>query len=366
MNTAEKVRTLFAHAGIEIGGSEPWDIQIVDDRAYTAVLSGHSIAIGEAYMNGWWDCEDIATLVAKLYQSSLLTKLLETDGWWLVMKGFFLNLQSRARAFQVGIEHYDLGNDLYTMMLDKRMVYTSAIWNGVNTLDQAQEQKLERVCRQLGLKRGDRVLDIGCGWGSFMKYASEKYHASCVGLTVSKEQAALGQQMCAGLPIEFVISDYRDYTNTEPFDHIVSIEMIEAVGPKNFRTFFKKAHELLTPGGRFMLQAIVDRDPRPVPNPWIERYIFPNGVLPSLVQLERATRNLFQIETMKNIGRDYDPTLMAWWDNFSRGYDALVAKNPRYNTRFYRMWKFYLHICAGAFRSNKILDHQILYSKLAA
>jgi len=364
MSAKAKIKAILEKADIIIDGDRPWDPQVHDNRVYDRVIKGATLALGETFMDDWWNVDDLADLTTRLHESQIQKELYSFDALPLVAKGIVGNLQSRARAFQVGEEHYDLGDDLYTAMLDDRMVYTSGIHTNTTTLEAAQEQKLERMCQLLGLKPGDRVLDIGCGWGSFMKYAVEKYDVTCVGLTVSKGQTELGRKLCAGMPIEFVIQDYRDYVDPDTFDHIVSIEMIEAVGPKNLRTYFKKAHELLKPGGRFAIQAIGASAARPVPDPWIDKYIFPNGILPSLPQLESASRGLFRFESLDNIGPEYDHTLMEWWRRFDAAYPELVASNPQYDRRFYKMWKYYLQGCAGLFRSQTTQNWQIAFSPI--
>jgi cyclopropane-fatty-acyl-phospholipid synthase len=196
-----------------------------------------------------------------------------------------------------------------------------------------------------------------------MKYAAEKHQATVTGLTVSVGQTELGRNMCDGLPVEFVIGDYRNYKRAEKFEHVVSVEMIEAVGAKNLRTYFTKAHELLKDGGLFGLQAIMSLDAKPVPDVWIDRYIFPNGILPSLAQVEQATRGLFIVESLENFAHDYDLTLMEWWRRFDASYEELVAQNPKYNERFYRMWKFYLQCCAGLFRADEVQVCQLILVK---
>ncbi len=359
-NPRIKIEQILAKAGIHSNGPEPTDIQVRDERVFNRVLGGGSLALGESFMDGWWDVEDLAGLIDKVYRAKLYSELVSFDALPLIIRGIFQNLQSRARAFSVAHAHYDLGDDLYTAMLDARMVYTSGIWAGVDTLEAAQEQKMERLCTLVGLEAGDRVLDIGCGWGSFMKYAAEKHGATATGLTVSVGQTALGEKLCEGLPVEFVITDYRDYEPKEKFDHVVSVEMIEAVGAKNLRTYFKKARAVLKDDGYFGLQAIMSLDPKPVPDVWIDRYIFPNGILPSLPQIEKATRGLFVIESMENYASDYDKTLMEWWRRFDAAYADLSAKNPAYDERFYRMWKFYLQGCAGLFRANQAQVCQLL------
>lgn len=364
MKSREKIEEILKTAGITFNGPKPTDIQILDERVFDRVIGGGSLALGEAYMDGQWDVEDLAGLIDLVYRKKLYKQLVSFDALPLIMRGIFQNLQSKARSFTVAHAHYDLGNDLYQNMLDARMVYTSGIWDGVDTLEEAQEQKIERLCKRVGLKAGDSVLDIGCGWGSFMKYVAEKHNVFVTGLTVSVGQTALGEKMCAGLPVEFVIGDYRDYTRAEKFDHVVSVEMIEAVGARNLRTYFKKAHSLLAPDGLFGLQAIMSLDAKPVPDVWIDRYIFPNGILPSLPQIEKAMRGLFMIESLENFAHDYDKTLMEWWKRFDANFAALQKENPKYDARFYRMWKFYLQSCAGLFRADEVQVNQIILRPL--
>ncbi len=363
MKSEASLRTILQKADLELNGSGPGDPQILDDRAYSMIASGGSLAIGEAYMDKLWDCSDLSVLISRIHEKKIYRDIVALDHLPLIIKGVFSNLQSRARSFMVAREHYDLGDDLYTAMLDKRMVYTSGMWKGASSLEEAQERKLDQVCQKLALQSGDRLLDIGCGWGSLMKFAAENYGVRAVGLTVSEGQTALGRKMCEGLPVEFIIQDYREYYDAEGFDHVASIEMIEAVGPKNFRTYFEKAHELLRPGGHFFLQAIGSEDAVPKADRWMDKYIFRNGILPSLPQIERASRGLFNFEYLDNIGPDYDPTLMAWWERFDAAYPTLKANNPVYDERFYRMWKFYLQSCAGLFRAKVTHDWHILFSK---
>lgn len=349
---------LLAPAGITINGSNPWDMQVHDERLYGRVLRGGSLALGEAYMDGWWDCEQLD----EFFSRALKAKVDEqTRVWWQeVLLDFthrIYNYQSRARAFQVGEKHYDIGNDLYTRMLDKRLVYTCAYWKDAQTLEEAQEAKLDLVCRKLGLKKGQRVLDIGCGWGSFAKFAAEKYGAEVVGLTVSVEQAKLARELCTGLPVEIRVKDYRE--EYEQFDHIVSIEMFEAVGFKNFREYMEVAQRCLKPEGLFVLQTIGSNESVTMTDPWIDRYIFPNGMLPSVKQIGKAVEGLFVIEDLHNFGFDYDRTLMEWNTRFQATWLEIEG---RYDNRFKRMWEYYLLLCAGSFRCRKNQDWQIVLS----
>ena len=243
-------------------------------------------------------------------------------------------------------------------MLDPRMTYTCGYWKDADNLADAQEAKLELICRKLQLMPGMRVLDIGCGWGSFMGYAAEHYGVSCVGVTISKEQAEWAQKRYAGLPLEFRLQDYRE-TN-ERFDRIVSIGMFEHVGRKNHRTYTEVAHRCLEDGGLFLLHTIGKNVRDTVPDPWIDKYIFPNGDLPSIGQIADAVDGLFVVEDLHNFGADYDRTLMAWHENFSSAWPNF-SKNL--GERFRRMWNYYLLSCAGAFRARDIQLWQWVLSK---
>lgn len=358
----ERAQALLRTADIQIDGTRPWDVTIYNDKIYRRVALGGSLAVGESYMDGWWDTPALDQFCEHIMRGRVQHSLSELAMLPYRMRAKFSNMQSKARARKVAEAHYDLGNDLYEAMLDSRMIYTSGYWSSpthpATNLDAAQEAKLDLICRKIGLKAGQVVLDIGCGWGGFLKFAAEKYGARGVGITVSKEQLALAEERCAGLPIEFRLQDYRDVTGS--FDHVVSIEMIEAVGYKNFNVYFKKAHEVLKEGGFFLLQAIGAQYTSQTTDPWIDTYIFPNGMLPSATQIAQATDRLFVIEDVHNFGPDYDKTLMAWFENFDRAWPSLREK---YGERFYRMWKYYLLCCAGLFRSRQNQLWQIVFSK---
>jgi len=360
-STRELFEGLLKKADIEINGSRPWDIQVHDERLFNRILRYGTMGLGESYMDGWWDCERIDEFIHKIL-AARLDKLVEINfaSILTIAKAFIFNQQSNSHAFEIGEAHYDLGNDLYQAMLDKRMVYSCGYWSGnpppIN-LNEAQEAKLNLVCRKLGLKKGDRILDIGCGWGSFAKYAAEKYGTSVVGTTVSKEQVALAKEMCAGLPIEIRIQDYRDLDGK--FDHIVSIGMFEHVGVKNYRTYFEVVRRCLKDGGLSLLHTIGDNFTRTSGDPWIEKYIFPNGMLPSIPQIGKATEELFVMEDWHNFGPNYDKTLIKWFENFDSAWPKLQTK---YSEKFYRMWKYYLLVCAGTFRARGIQLWQIVLS----
>lgn len=352
------MQDLFGLAGVKIDGKDPWDIRVHNDDFYQKVLAQGSLGLGEAYMDGWWDCEKLDEFFYRVIKADLRKKVKARGLMGSFLKAKLINLQNKSRAFQVGEAHYDIGNNLYQNMLDKRMVYTCGYWDKAGNLDQAQEEKLELICKKIGIKEGMKILDIGCGWGSFAKYAAEKHKAEVVGITISREQAALGNRLCAGLPVEIRLQDYRDVK--EKFDAIVSVGMFEHVGPKNYRTYMKIARDCLKDGGLFLLHTIGVNTPTKVSDRWMDKYIFPNGVLPSVKQVVSASEGLLSIEDWHNFGADYDKTLMAWHQNFKNNWQRI---KENYDERFRRMWEYYLLMCAGAFRSGSNKLWQIVFSK---
>ncbi|MCW9054577.1 MAG: cyclopropane fatty acyl phospholipid synthase [Candidatus Pacebacteria bacterium] len=358
MKSEEKGKELLAHAGIEVGGNKPWDIQVKDPRFFRRVLAEGPLALGESYMDGWWDAESLDMFFDKVLSAELEKKIITPSLMLHILRAKFVNLQSPKRAFKVGEEHYDVGNDLYRRMLDSRMVYTCGYWRDANTLDEAQEAKLDLVCRKLGLMKGQRILDIGCGWGSFAKFAAERYGVEVVGITISKEQKNLAEESVKGLPVEIRLQDYREMN--EQFDHIVSIGMFEHVGRKNYREYMEVAHRNLKDGGMFLLHTIGGNRSAHTTDPWIEKYIFPGGMLPSITQIGESIEGLFVMEDWHNFGTDYDTTLMHWFKNFDAHWSDI---KDHYGERFYRMWKYYLMMSAGSFRSRKNQLWQITLSK---
>jgi len=357
------VRELFSHADVQFGGTRAWDITVHDQRFYERVLRDASIGFGESYMEGWWDTQALDQTIDKLCRGRIKEKI---KGSWrlkaLTVKAMLLNLQAKARAGASIEAHYDIGNDLYTRMLDERMVYTCAYWKDAKTLTEAQEAKLDLVCRKAGLKPGMRVLDLGCGWGGFASWAAEKYGCSVIGVTLSKDQVSLGNELWGPkgkkLDVELRLCDYRNITGT--FDRVVSIGMMEHVGPKNHRDMMEVIDRCMVDDGVALVHTIANNRSLRHGTPWVEKYIFPNAVAPSLEQIGRAIGGLLVIEDLHNIGEDYDPTLMAWWDNFDRTYSEI---SHRYDRRFYLMWKFYLQAAAGASRSRDGQLYQMVLTK---
>ncbi|MHB1092969.1 cyclopropane fatty acyl phospholipid synthase [Thiobacillus sp.] len=355
------IRDLVSEAGISINGDAPWDIQVFDERVYQLVMTKGSLGFGEAYMDGMWECERLDQLFHRLMGARLEDKI---DKWSQLrllgetLRHSLFNLQSSKRAFQVGEQHYDIGNDVFEAMLDPTMSYSCAYWHNAVGLRDAQLKKLDLICRKLELKPGERMLEIGCGWGGLAGYAAEHYGVEVVGITISKEQQKLARVRCEGLPVSIELMDYRDLT--EQFDKIVSVGMFEHVGPKNYAAYFDTAHRVLKDDGLFLLHTIGNSVTSPKTDAWIDKYIFPNGKLPSAREIASTLERRFLIEDWHNFGPDYDRTLMAWWANFDVAWPFLES---RYGKRFYRMWKYYLMSCAGFFRSRQGQLWQLVLSK---
>ncbi len=341
------VRELFASADVTINGDKPGDIQVKNDGFYGRLLREASIGLGESYMDEWWECDALDVFIEKILrvdmkkkiQGSLRLKL-------LTIQSLVTNMQSRARAKIVAEKHYDLGNDLYEVMLDPRMVYTCGYWKNAKTLNEAQDAKLELICQKAGLKPGMRVLDLGCGFGGFALYAAEKHGCKVRGVTVSVEQQklAMDRAKTKNLDVDIRVADYR--SQDEKFDAVVSVGMMEHVGWKNHRAMMEVVHRCLKQEGRAVVHTIAANESQTHGIPFFEKHIFPNAASPSLQQLGKAMEGLFVLEDLHNIGPDYRPTLLAWWKNFEAGYASLDQK--KYDRRFWLMWRFYLLAAAGA------------------
>ncbi len=353
------IRQLLSSADVTVNGGRAWDIQVHDERLYDRILRDTSLGFGEAYMDGWWDSQAIDELVTRILKAHLVDKIAkEWRFLFQAVRARLFNRQSSSRAFEVGVKHYDLGNDLFKAMLDKRLNYTCAYWKDAKTLDEAQEAKLELVCKKIGARPGMRILELGCGWGPFAKYAAEKYGASVLGVTVSKEQVALGMEMCKGLPVELRLQDYREVEGK--FDAVISIGVMEHVGYKNYQIYMNVVNRCLEKDGIAFLHTIGANASFTTGEPWSDKYIFPNGVLPSIPQISSAMAGTFVIEDLQNIGPHYDKTLMAWHANFEKAWPQL---KDRYGERFYRMWRYYLLSSAGGFRSRNQQVWQIVFTR---
>ncbi len=346
-NSEKIVRELLETAGITVNGNQPYDILVHNPKFYQRVLSEQVLGLGESYMDGWWDCEALDQFIDRVVRANLESKVKGNRKYtWHVLKSKMFNLQKSSRAGQVAESHYDIGNDLYQAMLDKRLNYTCAYWKNADNLDDAQEAKLDLVCKKIELEPGMTVLELGCGFGSFAKYAAEKYSAHVTGINLSKQQVNLGRELCKGLPVELILDDYRNASGT--YDRVISIGVMEHVGYKNYKTYMDVVDRCMKKDGIAFIHTIGSNVSKTASNPWTTKYIFPNGVLPSIAQISRAMEGYFIIEDLHNFGPDYDKTLLAWHQNFENAWDELKDK---YGERFYRMWRFYLLSSAGGFRA---------------
>jgi cyclopropane-fatty-acyl-phospholipid synthase len=359
MKAKDVVQSLLAEAGITLNGSQAGDIQVHDERVYKRWLSEAELGVGESYMDGWWDVEALDEFFNKILRANLEQKIkrnLKTVLFILSTKLF--NQQTKTKSKRVGREHYDLGNDLFRQMLDKRMCYSSGYWKKAKNLEEAQEAKLDLICKKLELKPGMRVLDIGCGWGSFARYAAEKYGVEVLGVSISQKQIELGKQICKDLPVELRFQDYREVQGE--FDAILSIGFLEHVGHKNYRTYMEVVSRCLKETGISLIHTIGNNTSVTYVNAWTNKYIFPHGMIPSLAQIAKAAEGLFVIEDLHNFGLGYDKTLMAWYANFQKAWPQLKEV---YGDRFYRMWRYFLLSSAGGFRSRYNQLWQLVMTK---
>jgi len=360
------VNKLLEPSGIKINGDNLWDVKILNPGVYERIKAEGSLGLGESYMEGWWECKNLDQFFYKLFLAKIPDKInFSLPVFFAIISAKLFNLQRKSRAFEVGKKHYNLDNKLFSAMLGESMTYSCGYWKKAKNLDSAEFAKLDLICKKLNLKPGQKILDIGCGWGSFAKYAAENYGVSVVGITISKEQAEFAKKHCKGLKVEIRLQDYRELnvhsanSRQEKFDHIVSIGMFEHVGPKNHKEYLKVARKCLKDDGLFLLHTIGGLTSENSSDPWLNKYIFPNGVLPSLKQITTVCEKLFIIEDAHNFGADYDKTLMAWHKNFNKAWPHFKNK---YNERFFRMWNYYLLSCAGLFRARQIQLWQIVLS----
>lgn len=352
-----RVERLLAACDLCVDGGRPQDPRVHDRRFFRRVMSGGSLALGESYMDGWWDAGSLDGFFTSLLANDVDRLVRRWGDAWLALRAWLSNPQTRSRSREVGRRHYDLGNELYEAMLGRHRVYSCGYWADATDLDAAQAAKLDLCCRKLGLAPGMRLLDIGCGFGEALAWAAERHGVQGMGVTISERQAEWARERCAGLPVEIRVQDYRDVDGQ--FDRVLSVGMFEHVGQRNYRRFFDKVRQLLTPGGLFLLHTIGGPLSTRHTDPWIARYIFPNSMLPSATQVAAAVEGRFVIEDWHNFGADYDLTLQAWRRNFDAAWPRLAA---RYDERFRRMWHYYLAVSMASFRTRRNQLWQLVLS----
>ncbi|WP_434527450.1 class I SAM-dependent methyltransferase [Vibrio sp. K4] len=340
-------------------------IEVKHPGFYSRLLQGGSIAAGEAYMDGWWDSPDLTALMKLMALNLRALDKLEEQGSWLTKLLYkfshWSNRNSEENSRKNIHAHYDLGNNLYEAFLDTNMLYSSALYNHADdSLEQAQINKMDRLCQQLELKPTDHVVEIGTGWGAMAIYMAEQYGCQVTTTTISEEQHAYAEQKIKERGLENRITllkeDYRNLTGT--YDKLVSIEMIEAVGKQFLPSYIKVCESLLKSGGLMAIQAITIADQRydyySNNVDFIQKYIFPGGFLPSVTSLTQATTKYSDLVTrdLFDIGLDYAKTLNEWHLRFNRAESEV--RSFGYDDRFVRMWRYYLSYCEGGFLARTI------------
>jgi cyclopropane-fatty-acyl-phospholipid synthase len=348
-------------------------IDVHDDAFFTRLALRGEIGLGEAYMDGLWSSPDLPSLLELGARNRRALAL--TSGWWRqpakwADRRLHLRRRNTARQSRDNIAaHYDLSNEFFALWLDETMTYSSAVFEEpAQSLADAQRAKFRRLADAAGIARGTRVLEIGCGWGGFAIETAKERGCHVTGITISEAQHALGQERvaAAGLTssIDLHIEDYRAVRGT--FDAIVSIEMLEAVGAEYLNTYFRVCDRRLRPGGRAAIQVITvpERDyasSRDGVN-WLQKYIFPGGVLPSLAAIEAALAGTSLVVTgVTDIGLHYAETLRRWRETFFERLDGV--RTLGFDERFVRTWDYYLALCEAGFRSRFTQDLQITLEK---
>jgi cyclopropane-fatty-acyl-phospholipid synthase len=360
--------SLLEGTGVRVGGGRPWDIRVNDDRLYRRALRG-SLGIGESYMDGDWDCDALDEMFRRVLGSGAQHRpLVRAAGALKALQSRLTNLQTKRRSRAVAEEHYDIDHRMYAHFLGPWNQYTCCFFDGTTDLERAEVIKLEMLCDKLELKAGDRLLDIGCGWGGFAKYAAQTRGCEVTGISLSDEQIRYAVDYTKGLPVTIRKLDYRDLPDSglPPFDKISIVGMIEHVGYKNYAPLMGVVHQMLKPDGLFLLHTIGNCEKTIVVDPWIEKYIFRNSMAPAMSQLSDAAEGKFVIEDWENYGHHYVPTLQSWYDRFNANWDrirAIPAKRP-FDERFRRLWNYYLMSCKAAFEVEKLHLWQLVMTRI--
>ncbi|MDO8510235.1 MAG: cyclopropane fatty acyl phospholipid synthase [bacterium] len=366
---SERVENFLNHA-VTPNGSNAWDPQVkYPDKFYRAIASQGMLGLGDAYVEGLWECEDLAGFFYRAVRAGLLEALASALPMRLMRLKFALtNPQNMLKAKRNAYAHYSRGNELFEAMLDPRLTYSCALWKNPidldddETLDDAQNRKLDLICRKLKLERRTKVLELGCGWGSLAGYAAEKYAANVMGITPVQEQVEYAANRYRYLPVKIAQADYREMSDaSSKFDCVVSVGMFEHVGKKNRKAYMDTVNRCLFRDGISLIHCFGRSDPGvPLVDTWTERYIFPGGYLPTIAEIAAAAEEHFNIVDLQELGRHYDKTLIHWCRNFEAAWNSL---RNEYDERFRRMWRYYLLSAAGVFRARKLQLWQIVLVK---
>jgi cyclopropane-fatty-acyl-phospholipid synthase len=349
------------------GEGEAIELTVRDRALLRRLATRGKLGFGESYTAGEWEAEDLVALFELLLRNAEIASRRHPRLRRMLDARIRPNTRSGPlRARRNIAYHYDLGNDLFALMLDETMTYSCAVFDRPGEpLADAQRRKYRRICERLQLDHRDRVLEIGCGWGGFAAFAVTEYGCTVTGLTISAAQASLARERTAGLDVQILEQDYREHRGT--YTKIASIEMLEAIGKRQFGTFFNTVDRLLAPDGIACIQTILIPDDRwdryrKTPD-WIERYIFPGCLIPSMGSLAHATArsSRLMIHEVDEIGVHYAETLRRWRANFHEHIDDV--RRLGYDERFERTWDFYLAFCEAAFRARALRDVQLTMTR---
>ncbi|HEU4409554.1 MAG TPA: cyclopropane fatty acyl phospholipid synthase [Polyangiaceae bacterium] len=357
------VDSLFAAADLRTDGRRPWDARVLDGAFYGRVLRRGSLGLGEAYMDGQWACDDLEEFAYRAVRGGLERGSKAVHGALAGALGRLGNQQTRRRSRRVAERHYDLGNDLFGAFLGRYKNYSCGYFEGTDDLDVAQRKKLDLVCRKLGLGPGDRLLDVGGGFGELARHAAESYGCRVTSINISDEQIGFARELCRGLPVEVVKCDYRDVAGR--YDKIAVVAMLTHVGHKNYRRFMRVMRRCLAPGGAMLIESVGGNVSLARCEPWTDRYVFPGGVVPSIAQLGRAFEGLFVLEDLHNFAPSYVATLRAWHRNLRAAWPRLAASG-RYAERTRRMFEYFFLTVAGAFRARGLQHWHLVLTPAGA
>lgn len=353
-------KAFLEQADIQVEGSRPWDIKICHPGFFKCIMQQGLLGLGESYMDGWWECERLDIFVYK-FLSGQLDEALPTH-LHDILKFFsakLLSIRSDENNSKRGHNDYEIGDDIFAIMLDSYMQYSCGCWRQATCLNEAQTAKLDMMCEKLQLTPGMRVLDIGCGWGGTAEYMARHYDVYVEGITDSTEQQKIAQARCEGLNVTIMLGDFRDPLDDQ-FDRIIALGTLQNIGLKSYKTFFEWVASCLRPDGFFLLQSIGSGQLVNHIGPWINKYIFPGGCLPSGEQIIHSTQPYLHIEDWINLGEDYDKTFMAWEKRINTAWPEL---RHHYSPKFKRMLDYYLCSCAGFLRARKLNMWEVVFSR---
>jgi cyclopropane-fatty-acyl-phospholipid synthase len=352
-NAEARVRDLLARAGVAVDGGRPWDIRVANPAFYRRALDGGSLAVGEAYADGWWEAERLDEFFHRVFKAGLHERLAPSP-WsgWRSLAGRLFGRRGRTHAPEA------LGSDVFRAMLGRRMSGACAYWKDARALDDADEAALELACRKLELKAGMSVLDMGSGWGAFARYAAERHGVSVVGVDISQERVQLARELCKGLPVALRVQDYEEVRGR--FDRVVSLGLMEHAGAGSCRAVMAAAARCLKADGVALIHTAARNRAAGPRERWPAAGVLLEDGAPALSRLAAAAEGLFVIEDVHNLGTHYAPTLLAWHENLARRWPGLSG---RYGDRLYRTLTFGLLSTAGRFRARQGQLYQIVMTR---